>query len=214
LRTNSLVNNLKSYWAQYPGKKVVLFSFFRDTLRYLGDRLLEDGVQSVTVHGQIDKQDALQQFERSAEANILLSSEVAAEGVDLQFSSLVVNYDLPWNPAKIEQRIGRIDRIGQEAEKILIWNLVYEDTVDDRVYERLPSARGEWTCFRKNVSREPGTKRFAPIKPHPLPKVAVETLHNAGALQLPVAFSILSRHCPSQDGGLTVLLLEQGGHHL
>jgi hypothetical protein len=68
---------------------------------------------------------------------VLLSSEVASEGVDLQFSSLVVNYDLPWNPAKIEQRIGRIDRIGQNEAKILIWNLVYADTLDDRVLERL-----------------------------------------------------------------------------
>jgi hypothetical protein len=62
---------------------------------------------------------------------------VASEGVDLQFSSLLINYDLPWNPAKIEQRIGRIDRIGQEAPKILIWNLLYEETVDDRIYSRL-----------------------------------------------------------------------------
>jgi len=53
------------------------------------------------------------------ELRVLVSTEVAAEGVDLQFSSLLINYDLPWNPARIEQRIGRIDRIGQEAEKIL-----------------------------------------------------------------------------------------------
>ena len=79
----------------------------------------------------------LTQFSSDAGIKILLSSEVASEGVDLQFSSLLVNYDLPWNPAKIEQRIGRIDRIGQEESKILIWNLVYEDTVDDRVYELL-----------------------------------------------------------------------------
>jgi SNF2 family DNA or RNA helicase len=133
----SLVKNLRNYWSRYPGKKVVLFSFYRNTLHYLSKRLKSDGFDSVVVHGGMDKQEALDRFERPSGPNILLSSEVAAEGVDLQFSSLVVNYDLPWNPAKIEQRIGRIDRIGQEESQILIWNLVYEDTVDDRVYERL-----------------------------------------------------------------------------
>ena len=133
----SLVKNLRNYWSKYPGKKVVLFSFYRNTLYYLEKRLKSDGFDSVVVHGGMDKQEALDRFERPSGPNILLSSEVAAEGVDLQFSSLVVNYDLPWNPAKIEQRIGRIDRIGQEESQILIWNLVYEDTVDDRVYVRL-----------------------------------------------------------------------------
>lgn len=133
----SLVKNLRNYWSRYPAKKVVLFSFYRNTLYYLATRLKSDGFDSVVVHGGMDKQEALDRFERQGGPNILLSSEVAAEGVDLQFSSLVINYDLPWNPAKIEQRIGRIDRIGQEESQILIWNLVYEDTVDDRVYERL-----------------------------------------------------------------------------
>lgn len=132
-----LIKNLKSYWDNHPSKKVVLFSFYRPTLRYLSERLAKDGVWSVIVQGGMDKHEALRHFESPDGPNILLSSEVAAEGVDLQFSSLLINYDLPWNPMRIEQRIGRIDRIGQEADKILIWNLVYEDTVDDRVYERL-----------------------------------------------------------------------------
>ena len=133
----SLVKSLTNYWKKFPGKKVVLFSFYRKTLHYLARRLKIDGYDSVVVHGGMDKEEALTRFEQASGPNILLSSEVAAEGVDLQFSSLVVNYDLPWNPARIEQRIGRIDRIGQEESQILIWNLVYEDTVDDRVYVRL-----------------------------------------------------------------------------
>ncbi len=128
---------LKDYWRQYPGRKVVLFSFFKDTLRYLSERLAEDGIGSVVLHGELDKHEALKEFESPSGPKILLSSEVASEGVDLQFSSVLINYDLPWNPAKIEQRIGRIDRIGQQEEKILIWNLVYKDTVDDRVCDRL-----------------------------------------------------------------------------
>lgn len=132
-----LVLNLRRYWKSNAGKKVVLFAFYKNTLHYLANRLQAEGIASVIVHGGMDKQQALKEFEDPNGPNILLSSEVASEGVDLQFSSLLINYDLPWNPAKIEQRIGRIDRIGQEASKILIWNLLYEDTVDDRVYSRL-----------------------------------------------------------------------------
>ena len=132
-----LVMSLKRYWKANPTKKVVLFAFYKNTLHYLAERLHEDGVDSVVLHGGMDKQQALKTFEDPTGPNILLSSEVASEGVDLQFSSLLINYDLPWNPSKIEQRIGRIDRIGQEAPKILIWNFIYAETVDDRVYSRL-----------------------------------------------------------------------------
>jgi superfamily II DNA or RNA helicase len=132
-----LISNLKPYWKEYPGKKIVLFSFYRNTLYYLRRRLQAEGIRSVVLHGGMDKLEALRQFESAGGPDILLSSEVASEGVDLQFSSLLINYDLPWNPAKIEQRIGRIDRIGQEEPKILIWNFVHADTVDARIYERL-----------------------------------------------------------------------------
>lgn len=132
-----LLGSLKKYWFENPGKKVVLFAFYRGTLRYLSQRFAEAGVRSVVLHGGMDKSEVLRSFELDDSVHILLSSEVASEGVDLQFSSLLVNYDLPWNPARIEQRIGRIDRIGQMEAKILIWNLIYEDTLDERVYERL-----------------------------------------------------------------------------
>lgn len=132
-----LLKNLKKYWKAYPDKKIVLFSFYRQTLRYLNERLSEDGIKSILVQGGMDKHEAIHQFQQPTGPQILLSSEVASEGVDLQFSSVVINYDLPWNPMRIEQRIGRIDRIGQEAERILIWNFLYADTLDERVYDRL-----------------------------------------------------------------------------
>ena len=133
----ALDKSLKNYWRDYPGRKVVLFAFYRNTLYYLQERLAKAGVRTAVLHGGMDKHAVLRQFESPDGPTVLLSSEVASEGVDLQFSSLVVNYDLPWNPAKIEQRIGRIDRIGQAEPKILIWNMVYADTLDDRVLERL-----------------------------------------------------------------------------
>lgn len=132
-----LLKSLKGYWRENPGKKVVLFAFYRNTLYYLERRLAAAGVRSIVLHGGMDKTEALLSFKENDAVQVLLSSEVASEGVDLQFSSVLVNYDLPWNPARIEQRIGRIDRIGQNEPKILIWNLVYEDTLDERVHERL-----------------------------------------------------------------------------
>ena len=129
--------SLLNYWRENPGKKVVLFSFYRETLRYLRERLEEDGVSSIIVQGGMDKHEAIKEFADHHGPNILLSSEVAAEGVDLQFSSLLINYDLPWNPMRIEQRIGRIDRIGQKAERILIWNFLYAGSIDERIYDRL-----------------------------------------------------------------------------
>lgn len=132
-----LRSSLKSYWQDQPNKKIVLFSFYRGTLKYLQDRLAEDGILSVIVQGGMDKHQAIQEFKNSDGPSILLASEVASEGVDLQFSSVIINYDLPWNPMRIEQRIGRIDRIGQQADRILIWNFLYEKTLDERVYDRL-----------------------------------------------------------------------------
>ncbi len=133
----ALLEGLQEYWRRFPGAKAVLFSYFRETLRYLTERFDEAGIGSAVLMGGMDKDAVLQEFAKSGGRSILLSSEVASEGVDLQFSSLVVNYDLPWNPMRIEQRIGRIDRIGQKADAILIWNLLYEETLDDRVYSRL-----------------------------------------------------------------------------
>lgn len=132
-----LLQHLKAYWLDYPEKKVVLFAFYKRTLHYLHERLSDAGISSVVLHGGMDKTKVLQAFESQDGPRILLSSEVASEGVDLQFASLVVNYDLPWNPAKIEQRIGRIDRIGQTAPQILIWSVMHGNTLDERVHDRL-----------------------------------------------------------------------------
>lgn len=129
--------SLFEYWRQNPGAKVVLFAYFRDTLRYLEERFSEEGIAAVLLMGGMDKQQALRRFSSPDGPRILLASEVASEGIDLQFSSLLVNYDLPWNPMRIEQRIGRIDRIGQRAEKIIILNIFQKDTLDERVYVRL-----------------------------------------------------------------------------
>lgn len=134
---DELLKQLKAYWLQNPEQKIVLFSYFRGTLHYLKERLADEQIDSLVLMGGYDKEAILKDFESPKGANILLSSEVASEGVDLQFSSLLINYDLPWNPMKIEQRIGRIDRIGQKSPTINIWNIFCRNTLDERVYDRL-----------------------------------------------------------------------------
>lgn len=134
---NHLESLLQEYIRNYPGEKVIVFSYFRDTLRYLQERLEEAGIPAMIVMGGDDKQARIDQFHASSHYKVLLASEVAAEGVDLQFMRFLINYDLPWNPMRVEQRIGRIDRIGQEAEAISIVNLVYQETIDDRILTRL-----------------------------------------------------------------------------
>lgn len=130
---------LGEYLAGHPDEKVIVFSYFRGTLRYLHERLSEDGIESQVLLGGMrdSKHEIIKRFRDHDRQRVLLSSEVASEGVDLQFSRLLINYDLPWNPMKVEQRIGRIDRIGQKADKISIWNLCYADTIDHRIYDRL-----------------------------------------------------------------------------
>lgn len=130
---------LREFFASHPKAKVIVFSTFRGTLAYLQGRLDEEGISSIILQGGGDrtKDDIIREFRTPDGPPVLLSSEVGSEGVDLQFSWVVINYDLPWNPMRVEQRIGRIDRIGQKADKVLIWNLFYDETVDARIYKRL-----------------------------------------------------------------------------
>ena len=130
---------LQEFFTAHPKDKIIVFSTFRATLAHLQERLSEDGFQSIILQGggNRTKDDIIREFRSSNGPPVLLSSEVGSEGVDLQFSRVVINYDLPWNPMQVEQRIGRIDRIGQKADKVLIWNLFYAETVDARIYECL-----------------------------------------------------------------------------
>ncbi len=134
---NKLIKEIAAYRKENPGKKILLFSFFKQTLRYLKSRLEKDGLGVEILYGGIDKEFALDNFRKNEGIDILVASEVAAEGVDLQFSSLVINYDLPWNPMRVEQRIGRIDRLGQAEPIIDIWNFYDKNSIDDRIYIRL-----------------------------------------------------------------------------
>jgi len=125
--------------------QVMVFSFFIRTLEYLKYRLEADGFSVDVIHGGIPlqkKQDQKGRYEimeefKRGKFQVLLSSEVGGEGLDFQFCSAIINYDLPYNPMRIEQRIGRIDRFGQKADKIIVANLFIQGTIDEEIYIRL-----------------------------------------------------------------------------
>src|SRR3984885_2449130 len=125
-----------------PHQKLVIFTEHRDTLNYLQGRigtLLGREQAVVIIHGGMGREDRLraqEAFRHDPEVQVLLATDAAGEGINLQRAHLMVNYDLPWNPNRLEQRFGRIHRIGQ-AEVCHLWNLVAEETREGDVYRRL-----------------------------------------------------------------------------
>ncbi|MDE0154187.1 MAG: helicase-related protein [Gammaproteobacteria bacterium] len=114
-----------------PNNKIILFSSFRHTLSYLYVRLKSDNFRVEMVHGGTPDEERMAlrgRFEKprgdADSLDILLFSEIGCEGLDYQFCDCIVNYDLPWNPMRVEQRIGRIDRKGQKTESVVIFNMI------------------------------------------------------------------------------------------
>ncbi len=137
-----LQNHAEMFDAQGHRRKMVIFSEHRDTLNYLTERLralLGAPEALVTVHGGMGREErskAQEAFKQDKDVLILLATDAAGEGINLQRAHLMVNYDLPWNPNRLEQRFGRIHRIGQ-TEVCHLWNLLAEETREGDVYKRL-----------------------------------------------------------------------------
>jgi superfamily II DNA or RNA helicase/uncharacterized protein YuzE len=126
-----------------PNNKAIVFSTFRHTLTYLDAHARRAGLRVALVHGDVPDDERTSLRSRFAlpkedpdAIDVMLSSEVGCEGLDFQFCDLLVNYDLPWNPMRIEQRIGRIDRYGQGSQTVAIVNIITPGTVDADIYER------------------------------------------------------------------------------
>ncbi len=123
-------------------RKLIVFTEHKDTLQYLADRLrnfLGRDEAVVTIHGgtrREDRKKAQERFTQESDCVFLVATDAAGEGVNLQRAHLLVNYDLPWNPNRIEQRFGRVHRIGQ-TEVCHMWNLVAAETREGDVYRRL-----------------------------------------------------------------------------
>lgn len=127
--------------------KIIVFSYFRRSLDYLERRLRNEGYELVRIDGSVkstpgnpetdERKRRIDRFRGDAEVVVMLTSEVGSEGLDFQFCDAMVNWDLPWNPMAIEQRIGRIDRIGQLSPTIHIINLACSGTIEERILTRL-----------------------------------------------------------------------------
>ncbi len=137
-----LQDNESMFGAEGEREKLIIFTEHRDTLRYLQSKISsllgsEDAV--VTIHGGLlrdERRKVEERFKQDKEVRILIATDAAGEGINLQRAHLMVNYDLPWNPNRLEQRFGRIHRIGQ-TEVCHLWNLVSKETREGMVYGRL-----------------------------------------------------------------------------
>jgi SNF2 family DNA or RNA helicase len=123
-------------------RKIIIFTEHRDTLDYLAERIrghLGQPEAVVVIHGGVRREErrkVMEVFAQDPDCRVLVATDAAGEGLNLQRAHLMVNYDLPWNPNRIEQRFGRIHRIGQ-TEVCHLWNLVAEDTREGMVFQRL-----------------------------------------------------------------------------
>ncbi|MCF6376426.1 DEAD/DEAH box helicase [Nocardioides KLBMP 9356] len=119
-------------------QQAMVFSFFTGTLRYLEERLSQHfSARRMTGATSMDDRQSIMQEFRDGKFELLLLSQVGAEGLDFEFCNVMVNYDLPWNPMQVEQRIGRLDRFGQQNEKIFILNMHVPGTIESDIFERL-----------------------------------------------------------------------------
>ncbi|WP_245612530.1 helicase-related protein [Palaeococcus ferrophilus] len=118
-------------------EKILIFTEFKDTLEYLVNKLQEWGYTVTFIHGEMDMETRLQREKDFNDwAQVMVATEAAGEGINLQFCHLLINYDIPWNPNRLEQRIGRVHRYGQKYP-VHIFNFVVENTREGMVLQRL-----------------------------------------------------------------------------
>jgi superfamily II DNA or RNA helicase len=136
-KTSALIRKIFELQEKYNDTqiKVLVFTEFRSTQHYLLETLQRAGLTTVSINGSMElqeRQKALIRFRD--EAQVMVATDAAGESLNMQFCHIVFNYDLPWNPMAIEQRIGRVDRIGQKFP-VVAYNMLTNNTVDNRVYE-------------------------------------------------------------------------------
>ncbi len=134
-KCQKLVELVGQIYRHNPKEKILIFTQFVDTLLYLKELLSSQNENYFveTFYGGLDKNEkdeAVERFRTNEKFAVLISTEIGGEGRNFQFARVLINYDLPWNPMKLEQRIGRVDRIGQKSKKIYIYNFYLEGTIE------------------------------------------------------------------------------------
>lgn len=136
-KVEKLLNLVDTMLANDPQQKIIIFTEFVATQEYLRKLFMRKGRSVSVLNGSLtieERNAALREFRDKS--NIFIATDAGGEGLNLQFSNIIINYDLPWNPMKIEQRCGRADRIGQTRD-VEVYNFIIEDTVENRVREVL-----------------------------------------------------------------------------
>ena len=149
-KLKEIIQGIFSTCTNDKDKKILIFCTFIATVTYLKEELKKlypnvfietltgsDDASPGTGGGDISVRDAKRKSFKDSSPSILICSEVAGEGLDFQFCHYLINYDMPWNPSRLEQRVGRIDRLGQVAERITVINLVNKYTIEDYIMARL-----------------------------------------------------------------------------
>jgi len=140
IKLKALKDSLRTLSEKYPDdrdKKILIFTESKDTLDYLSKKIKDWGYYTNVIHGGMKLEERVQAEKVfKTETQMLVATEAAGEGINLQFCHLMVNYDIPWNPNRLEQRMGRIHRYGQTKE-VFVYNLVAADTREGRVLSRL-----------------------------------------------------------------------------
>lgn len=137
VKVERLIDTIDEILSDDRNQKIIIFTEFVATQKYLQKFLENRGFTVSILNGSMsidERNEALREFK--TETNIFISTDAGGEGLNLQFSNIIINYDLPWNPMKIEQRCGRADRIGQQRD-VHIYNFIVGDTVENRVREVL-----------------------------------------------------------------------------
>ena len=137
VKIEPLLSIVDDIYTEDPNRKLIIFTEFVATQQYLSRLLNDKGYSTSLLNGSLsieERNAVLAEFRE--QTNILISTDAGGEGLNLQFSNCMINYDLPWNPMKIEQRIGRVDRIGQQRD-VEVYNFVLADTVETRVKDVL-----------------------------------------------------------------------------
>ena len=137
VKVDRLTDTLDALLSEDRDQKIIVFTEFVATQTYLKELLVNRGYSVTTLNGSMsveERDEALREFREKT--NIFVSTDAGGEGLNLQFANIIINYDLPWNPMKIEQRCGRADRIGQTRD-VHVYNFIVADTVENRVREVL-----------------------------------------------------------------------------
>jgi superfamily II DNA or RNA helicase len=216
---------------QNNGEKLLIFTESKDTLDYLVENITAWGLTVITIHGEMPQpeREAAEATFKSEKAQIMVATEAAGEGINLQFCHLMVNYDVPWNPTRLEQRLGRIHRYGQDRE-VFMFNLVANNTREgrvleavlqklermrvemgtDRVYdvigERFVNAELE-TLIRDAVTNRRMFDDIIASLNEAIPEDAVETINNAALRTLATKYvnvaAMLNRRQQAKENRLT-----------